>query len=192
MKFTAKPILIAVISVLSAVSVVFYGSCNKDTGNGISYSSKCKNITCANKGVCNDGVCTCPSGYEGTNCEIISRNKFTGMWSIEETGTISGHRQYPVVISTDDSITTLKIGNFYNYFKANLRAIILKDTITIPNQALEGKVVFGKGYVYSDSLAGANTRISLRYEVIDTLSGKVDDFGYYGDLDQSSSSSWHR
>ena len=31
----------------------------------------CKNITCENGGSCNEGICNCPSGYSGENCEIV-------------------------------------------------------------------------------------------------------------------------
>lgn len=31
--------------------------------------NECKNVNCMNGGVCNDGDCTCPSGYTGKYCE---------------------------------------------------------------------------------------------------------------------------
>ena len=33
-------------------------------------SNKCKDVVCQNNGTCNDGLCECPSGFSGTNCEI--------------------------------------------------------------------------------------------------------------------------
>lgn len=44
-------------------TAVTYTSCTKD---------KCKDVTCQNGGTCTDGVCSCPSGFEGTNCETAS------------------------------------------------------------------------------------------------------------------------
>jgi len=32
--------------------------------------NKCKDVNCANGGTCDDGTCTCASGFSGTNCEI--------------------------------------------------------------------------------------------------------------------------
>lgn len=36
----------------------------------ISCDDQCESIECLNNGICNEGVCECPDGYEGTNCEI--------------------------------------------------------------------------------------------------------------------------
>ena len=32
----------------------------------------CSNVTCQNGGTCTDGVCSCPTGYDGTNCELVT------------------------------------------------------------------------------------------------------------------------
>lgn len=45
-----------------AISGIFYvSSCKKD---------KCKDVTCQNGGVCNDGTCGCVNGYTGATCQI--------------------------------------------------------------------------------------------------------------------------
>ncbi|MBC7555157.1 MAG: hypothetical protein H7257_14405 [Taibaiella sp.] len=79
----------------------------------------------------------------------------------------------------------------YNYF-GSVRANIVKDTIYIPNQQMQGKVIFGKGYIYSDTLQAPYTKICMRYQVIDTASMPqlVDDFGYYSERNNSKPSIW--
>lgn len=47
-----------------------YQSCIKDG---------CSKILC-NTGVCVSGKCACPTGYEGSNCELLWSSKFSGMW----------------------------------------------------------------------------------------------------------------
>ncbi len=50
---------------------VLYTSCTRDS---------CQTFTCRNEGVCTDGFCRCLDGYEGTQCEITSSQKFIGTY----------------------------------------------------------------------------------------------------------------
>jgi len=43
-------------------------SCGEDEGI-LSAIDPCSNVTCQNGGTCNNGVCDCPDGFSGTNCE---------------------------------------------------------------------------------------------------------------------------
>jgi len=36
----------------------------------LSCSDACEDVICENEGICNDGTCECPDGYEGMTCEI--------------------------------------------------------------------------------------------------------------------------
>jgi hypothetical protein len=47
-------------------------SCSDDNDN-------CDGVECG-PGVCNDGTCECPAGYEGDSCETISNAKYYGIW----------------------------------------------------------------------------------------------------------------
>ena len=183
MKATLKPILLSSILTLSAFVAVIYSSCQPD---------KCKAISCAYGGVCDNGVCKCLPGYEGTNCETITRSKFIGSYQVHETGTITLERQYPLAIEPDADINYVKIKNIYNYFIApSVRALVQGDTITIPNQQLLGKVIFGKGYITSANGYGTGSVITMRYEVVDSVNNLiVDDFGYYANIYNSSASLW--
>lgn len=66
-----KSAAFAAVIFLSIASTVTYTSCLHDS---------CKAIICRNDGVCVDGFCNCPVGYEGTQCEIVSRQKFVGKY----------------------------------------------------------------------------------------------------------------
>ncbi len=177
-----KTILISALATVSAFSAITYTSCNRD---------KCKTIVCANGGVCNDGACNCPSGYGGPTCETTSRDKFLGEWQVFEKGSNTNASQYSVSVAPANIVTDVVISKFYNYFVANIRGTIVGDTIYIPNQQLEGKVVFGKGYIYTDVTYGQYGNISLSYEVIDTATNVPDDFGYYAP-DGSAPSQWNK
>ena len=190
MRYTPRVLFIASLTTVLSFFAVVYSSCNKDGSGGIFNTDKCKAISCAHGATCHDGVCTCPSGYEGTYCETTSRDKFIGAHSVLEDGSITPQREYPIVINKAADVTDVWLQNLYNYFKSPVRAYIVNDTIIIPNQQLEGKVVFGKGYIYNADTSGAVKMITMRYEVIDTASQVVDDFGYYHNLDQSEPSVW--
>jgi hypothetical protein len=73
-------------------------SCKKDP---------CKNVTCQNGGVCQDGNCKCNLPWEGSRCEVDARDKFVGSWR----GTVncgSGPREMTISI-TKSSVTPNRI-----------------------------------------------------------------------------------
>ena len=55
------------------------------TFNSCSEEGPCESIVCQNGGTCEEGTCICPDWYEGTSCEIETREKFFG----EYIGTIT-------------------------------------------------------------------------------------------------------
>lgn len=56
---------------MGIASTVTYTSCTHDS---------CKNLICRNGGTCADEACRCTDGYEGTQCEVLSRHKFLGTY----------------------------------------------------------------------------------------------------------------
>jgi hypothetical protein len=185
MKTPLKSIVLSVFATISILGSFMYVSCNRD---------KCKTIVCANDGVCNQGACICPSGYGGTNCETVLRNKFLGNWQVFEKGSVTNAAQYAISITEGPNITDLRIQNFYNYFTVNVDAYVggvNGDTLYIPNQQLQGKVIFGVGNIYTTTTYGAFGSITMCYEVIDTATNIPNDFGYYPS-DLSAPSAWNK
>lgn len=68
MKFWKHSLLAATVFMTLATAVT-YTSCKHDS---------CKALMCRNGGTCADEFCRCPTGYEGTQCETVSRTKFVG------------------------------------------------------------------------------------------------------------------
>lgn len=124
-------IVLTTLATLFAFSTVLFNSCEPDL---------CKNISCAYGGTCKDGSCLCQTGYEGEFCETISRDKFKGIWNVNEDGTITSVAQYSINIENGDKINEVKITNFQNHFTEKVIAVAYKDTLTIPYQ------VFTNGY----------------------------------------------
>jgi hypothetical protein len=126
-----KKILLASVVTLGAFGTVLYTSCSKDA---------CKGVTCQNGGTCSGGNCTCTTGYEGTNCETVSRDKFVKSWSASDLVTGSSTPiAYTASIaagSTSD-VTSVVISNSFsdNFFTVGpITATISGSTITIPLQ----------------------------------------------------------
>ncbi len=182
MKTPFKTLLLSAMVAIVAILTITNTACNRD---------KCKTIVCAHGGVCNNGACVCPSGYEGPNCETVSRVKFLGNWSVFEKGSVTEAAQYPISIQATTNITDVVINNFYNYFRTPIKGYVQGDTLYIPNQQYEGKVLFGIGYIYSSVTYGQYAAISMRYEIIDTATQLVNDFGYY-EPDGSNPSAWNK
>lgn len=182
MKIPLKKLLIPTITAITVLFSLLTGSCNRD---------KCKTVVCAYNGVCNGGACICQSGYEGSNCETITRNKYLGNWTVFEKGSTSTAAQYQLSIIAADDITKVAIVNFNNYFTHLIMATVVGDSIYIPNQQFNGKVTFGVGYIYSNVTYGQFGSMSVSYEVIDTATLRVDDYGYYAE-DLSDPSSWNK
>lgn len=185
MKSSFKSILVSAVATIAVFGSFMYVSCNRD---------KCKTIVCANDGVCSQGACTCPSGYGGTNCETVLRNKFLGNWQVFEKGSTTNAAQYAISIVTGPKITDVQIINLFNYFTIPVNGYVAGvngDTLYIPNQQLQGKVVFGVGNIYTTTTYGAFGSLNMCYEVVDTATNIPDDFGYYAP-DLSVPSAWNK
>lgn len=66
-----KPILLTAALFLTLISTIFYTACEKNP---------CNNVVCYNGGSCNNGVCRCPTGYEGAQCAFRSIDRFVGSY----------------------------------------------------------------------------------------------------------------
>lgn len=64
-------VLLGIFATLGTFLVVSYSSCSKDS---------CKDITCLHKTKCNAGLCVCPPGIDGANCEIVYRERYASQY----------------------------------------------------------------------------------------------------------------
>ncbi len=66
-----KNTLVTAFAFLGITTSVLYSACVKDA---------CADLKCQNNGTCTDGFCSCPTGYEGTECESLSVDRFVGTY----------------------------------------------------------------------------------------------------------------
>lgn len=163
MKHNIKTIITSALTALATFFMVVYISCTKD---------QCKSMVCNNGGTCNKGKCSCATGYEGDNCETSSTSKFIRTWGANnETSSTDEPATFTVSISEGGGATGVTIHNLHNYF-TSVNATVSRDSITIPTQTVQGKIVTGAGYIYSTSAYGVNNRISISYTVTDVATSK--------------------
>ena len=181
------------LSLISLFACVFVlASCDRQPAATPKKTTTPQCPTCVNGGTCVNDSCVCPAGYEGLTCETASRQKFIGNWTVSEKGSLTAADQYSISITEGTGISDVKILNFYNYFSHPIAATVFHDTLYISNQQLEGKVVFGIGYIYSSAAYGQYGAINMAYEIIDTATQAINDFGYNSSVDHSSPSAWNK
>lgn len=171
MKARFKTMILSALGALTAFTAVTYTSCKPD---------KCKAIRCANGAVCNDGVCICPTGFEGPQCEVKTSDKFVGVWNVLERGTISSTAQYTadIEVSKTGGPTDVTIKNFNNYFTSLVAAQVSSDTLYIPQQTVDNYIIQGKGYLTPDKYYNTHGTLTLRYTVQGVAPGSpVNDYG---------------
>lgn len=127
---------------VSAFCAVVYTSCNKD---------ECKDVTCQNGGTCSAGVCSCPTGYEGTNCETKSRDKFVGTYVGSEICSI-GTDNYSVTLAANSDALKLTYTNLYNDNITATCTMAATDSFTF--SGTQGGATFsGSGRLSTNSLS---------------------------------------
>lgn len=181
MKKSVKLVLLSAIGALSVLSTV--SSCKRD---------KCKTVSCQNTGVCDDGACKCAPGYEGSQCEVASKDKYTGSWFVDETGPSSGRQEYQVAIENSlipgANAAEVQITNMNNTINGRVTGRLVGDTIYIPQQTIDGKTIEGKGTLLSDDVYGVHKRLTMRYKIIFNNTKEESDYGFV----VGTPSEWHK
>jgi hypothetical protein len=173
-----KTIVLSTLAVLMVMSSITYTSCRQ--------RDKCKEITCAFGGTCVEGACYCQTGYEGTQCEKLARAKFTGPWTALEAGTESLTEEYALDVFEGNALDSVYIQNFNNRFTANVKAYISDDTMYIFRQAIQDKIVEGRGFLVPSKYYQEHAEMIVHYYVQDADSGYINDFGW----DRGKPSEW--
>lgn len=125
---------------LGAFSAMTYTACSKD---------ECEDVVCQNGGTCADGICTCASGWEGTNCEVSSASKVkTGPYNANETcnPVVSGSGWSSTVSASANDKTRIVISNF-GASNQNATAFVNGNAITLDPTTLNGLAVTGSGQI---------------------------------------------
>ncbi len=173
-----KKTIYSFLSIITLIVLSFFTSCRPEA---------CDKVNCAYTGVCVDGECICPVGYEGIYCETISRDKFidNGIYSVNEDGSLSPKAQYTATMEEGARINEVRLKNFLNIFKNDdIIATVSHDTIWINPQTIDGDRIEGIGYISGKNPIGRHyfqdAVIRFFYTRTTISTGAVDHFGSNG------------
>lgn len=139
---TFRLVALSALLTVGAASSVVYTSCSKD---------ECKDVVCKNGGTCDGGVCTCPVGFIGSNCQTKA---FIGTWTGTDACSPTGTYNVNIVLSESSADSTRVLINNPGGFGTN-------NTI---NGTLSSD---GKTITYSNQIVNSSTATP------DTLSGTM-------------------
>jgi hypothetical protein len=152
---TVKTLITTAALVTTIFGAITYTSCKKD---------KCKTVTCLNGGSCNNGNCTCQSGYEGSICDTKTNEKFAGTYS----GVYCDNTVGSIVVYAQAE--PLKIAVPVNGLSPNAEGTVNGNSFSIPYQTLVNSTT-GDSYQFSATGTISGTSISFNYTSIDNQTG---------------------
>jgi len=99
----------SLIIAIAALGMLTIQSCDSDP---------CSDVDCGINGTCFEGSCVCDAGYDGTDCSIVVRSLFTGVYDVEEICDSDTEFTDLYESSINESplgIQFITIGNVYNF-----------------------------------------------------------------------------
>lgn len=138
---SVKHIALSALLTVGAFGTVLYTACNKD---------ECKDVVCQNGGTCSEGKCTCATGYEGTNCETKSRDKFVGTYTGAESCT-TGTDNYSITLAANSDALKLTMTNLYNDNITAICSMAATDSFSFSGTA-GGATFTGTGRLVTNTL----------------------------------------
>ena len=128
---------------------------------------RCARLDCAN-GNCVEGECVCEAGYEGSLCETLINEKYSGTYTVEEE-CVAGSDNYQLTMTPDASNPAqVKISGLWERQDTVIGNV--DDTgliVTIERQALGNREVSGTGT--SEDQFGLT--IQFTYDIFNTGAG---------------------
>lgn len=107
---------------------------------------KCGDVKCKNEGVCVLGTCSCPYAFEGEFCEETWSDKFSGVWSVNDS--VAGGSAvltYRLEVTNGRTLDTLMMLGFADSIDTIFAVREAYDIYTIQERALSDSVTIIQG-----------------------------------------------
>jgi hypothetical protein len=98
---------------------------------------RCKDTTCINNSVCEDGNCNCLPGFEGNTCETEIRAKYLANYTINTFCNSDTFTSLISIAASPDGVLKVLIGNLYNSGSILTGEINSDGHIDIPSQPID-------------------------------------------------------
>jgi len=170
MKKQFTTVALSAFSFLALIAIVF-SSCEKQEQNfgPTTFYKPCEDVICLNGGICFDGNCQCPVGFEGAKCDIRAVDKFVGTYEVFDDCFQNAQTAYTTSVSSDFSpVNELTLTGFGKLCPNDLKAFIIgeKTNFSIPfQQTCQNYYVSGEANMKGTVL---NVNLSFRDSILHT------------------------
>lgn len=162
MKLTKHIALSAVLLVSICCAILYTStSCTK---------TACGSVTCLNKGTCNGGVCTCPVGIGGTNCQTVYIRAFDkniyGGTAVDDTAAsfIRQSLKFSKVSDTDFVSMTMEWTDSAGQLVASLPVTLSNSTAAGSQFTIARTAVAPVTYSGSGTITATSVTLNLKEE----------------------------
>lgn len=105
------------------------------------------NIPCI-YGTCNGSNCVCNTGYDGDSCSELTTQKFIGEWDAVDSCQTNIYTYSATIAASASVLNQIKITNLGRFGSSfTVTADVLRTTITIPDQHVQGIKLSGSGSI---------------------------------------------